>query len=301
MKYRPSQFYSGALIALVAISLFSAKAVMVKLAYRYEVDHLTLLLLRMVFAFPFYVAIAFLYKGQHRGKIGPKDYFWLILLGFFGYYLASLFDFIGLQYIKAGLERIILFVYPTIVVLLNKWIFKQPISSQQWWAIGITYLGVVITFYPEAQFFGESVYKGGAFVFLSALCFALYIAGSGQLIPRFGVVRFTAYGMMASTFFVVAHYLIKGDGQALNQPMEVYGLGIAMAVLATLVPSFMTSEAIKRLGSSTYSIFGGWGPVSTILLAFFLLDERIGWVQWLGMGVVISGIAILSKRRDIGH
>ncbi|MEO9893332.1 DMT family transporter [Aurantibacter sp.] len=287
----------GVILAIAGVILFSAKAVMVKLAYGYGVDHLSLLLFRMLFAFPFYLAIAIYTKPTKDDKIVYKDYLWLFLFGFLGYYLASLFDFMGIQFIKAGLERIILFIYPTLVVLLSWLFFNKGLSRKQFWAILITYFGVLITFWDEIGISGETVYWGGFLIFLSALTYAGYLVGSGWLIPKFGVLRFTSYAMIVSTICIIIHYSIVSDFNLFSYPREVYFLGLAMAIFSTLLPSFMVSEAIKRLGASTFSIFGSLGPVSTIVLAFFFLDERITFVQIFGMLVVIFGVTLVSRKK----
>lgn len=287
----------GVLFAIVGVILFSAKAVMVKMAYSYSIDHLTLLLFRMIFAFPFYVAIALYKRPKEPQKIRPNDYGWLFLFGFLGYYLASLFDFMGLQYLKAGLERIILFIYPTLVVLLSWLFFKKKLSKNQLVAILVTYLGVCITFWDEIGISGETVYWGGFLIFLSALTYAGYLVGSGWLIPKFGVMQFTSYAMIVSTICIMTHYALVSDFDVFNYPNEVYYLSIAMALFSTLLPSFLVSAAIKRLGASTFSIFGSLGPVSTIVLAFFFLNEQITYLQIFGMSVVIVGVTLVSRKK----
>ena len=294
---KKSRISIGILFAVLGIVLFSAKAVMVKLAYVYGIDSVTLLLFRMVFAFPFYLAIAFWKKPHQPEKINKKDYVWLFFFGFLGYYMASLFDFEGLQYIKAGLERIILFIYPTIVVLLSWIFFKKKLTKAQFIAILITYVGVIITFWDEIGVQGDTVYWGGFLIFLSALTYASYLVGSGWLIPKFGVIPFTAYAMLVSTFCVLVNYAIVGDFNLFNYPKEVYILGIAMAIFSTLIPSFLVSAAIQRLGASTFSIFGSLGPISTIILAFFFLGEKITNFQLLGMLVVIAGVSFVSRKK----
>ncbi|MRH99307.1 EamA family transporter [Kriegella sp. EG-1] len=288
----------GVLLAITGVVLFSAKAVMVKLAYNYGVDHLSLLLFRMLFALPFYLVLAIYTKPQKTIKIDIKDYLWLIVFGFLGYYLASLFDFMGLQYIKAGLERIILFIYPTIVVLLSWLFFKNKISKNQFIAILITYIGVLITFWDEITVSEASVYWGGFLIFLSALTYAAYLVGSGWLIPKFGVLRFTSYAMIVSTICVIIHYFITSDFNLFDYPIEVYYLALAMAIFSTLLPSFMVTEAIKRLGASTFSIFGSLGPVSTIVIAYFFLNERITYLQIFGMIIVIAGVTLVSTKKS---
>lgn len=287
----------GVVFAILGVVLFSAKAVLVKLAYTYNVDHLTLLLFRMVFALPFYLIIAFWKKPAQPSQISRKDYLWLFLFGFLGYYLASLFDFMGLQYLKAGLERIILFIYPTIVVLLSWLFFKKKLTKMQSIAILVTYLGVLITFWDEIGIEGNSVYWGGFLILLSAITYASYLVGSGWLIPKFGALQFTSYAMIISTCFIFIHYVIQGNFDVFEYPKEVYYLGMAMAVFSTLIPSFLVSAAIERLGANTFSIFGSLGPISTIILAFIFLNEQITWLQAFGMLVVIAGVSLVSKKK----
>lgn len=287
----------GALFAVLGVVLFSAKAVIVKLAYQYQVDAIALLLFRMLFSLPFYIAIAFLVKPSKPAEIRKKDYLWIAFFGCIGYYLASYFDFIGLQYIKAGLERIILFIYPTIVVLLSWVLFKNKISKTQFYAILITYLGIVVIFWSELGLSGNNTLWGGLMVFLSAVTYASYLVGSGWLIPKFGVLTFTTYAMLVSTAAVIVHYLVVGDYDLINYPSEVYVLAAVMAVFSTLIPSFLVSAAIKQLGASTFSVFGSLGPVSTIILAYFFLDEKISYVQALGMLIVIYGIVLVTEKK----
>lgn len=287
----------GILFAVLGVVLFSTKAVMVKMAYGYGADHLSLLLFRMVFAVPAYIGIAIWKKPIHPQEVQRTDFIWLIFFGVVGYYMASLFDFMGLNYIKAGLERIILFIYPTIVVLLSWLIFKKKITITQSVAIAITYIGVVITFSNEIGLDnGQNVLWGGFLIFLSALTYAVYLVGSGWLIPKFGVLQFTSYAMIVSTACIIVHYLLAGDLKPFQFSWEVYLLGAAMAFFATLIPSFLVSAAIQRLGASTFSIFGSLGPVSTIILAYFLLDEQITLIQLFGILVVIAGVAFVSKK-----
>ncbi|WP_318308347.1 DMT family transporter [Flagellimonas crocea] len=285
----------GILYGVLGVVLFSSKAVMVKLAYRYDVNTLDLLLFRMLFSLPFYIFILFLIrKKSSKAKIVTKDYAWLIVFGFVGYYLASYFDFEGLNYIKAGLERIILFVYPTIVVFLTWLIFRKKITQVQFIAICDTYVGVLITFWDELDTSGNEVLLGGFLVLLSAITYASYLVGSGWLIPKFGVLRFTCYAMIVSTICIVLHYLVAGNWDFMDYPGPVYAYGLAMAIFATLIPSFLVSAAIERLGASNFSILGSLGPISTILLAFVFLDEKLTYWQLVGMLVVIFGVTYLS-------
>ncbi|WP_343328402.1 DMT family transporter [Polaribacter staleyi] len=289
------KFWFGVLLGVLGIVLFSSKAVMVKLAYNYNVDAITMLLLRMLFSFPFYVVIAFLYRKQNEHiKTTHKDYYWVVFFGLVGYYLSSYFDFEGLSYIKASLERIILFVYPTIVILLNRLFFKQPITKFQALAIFLSYVGIVIAFSDEVDISGNNVYLGGFFVLLSAITYASYLVGSGWLIPKFGVVRFTAYAMLVSCFCVFVHFSIIGDTDLFHLPWQVYGFGFLIAIFATVIPSFLVSTSIKMISSSNFAIVAGVGPISTIILASFFLGERLTLLQFFGAFLVVIGIIITS-------
>lgn len=292
------QFWYGILIGVLGIVLFSSKAVMVKLAYNYKVDAISILLLRMLFSFPFYIVIAFIYRNQELvDKPNSKDYLWLLFFGFVGYYLASYFDFVGLIYIKASLERIILFLYPTIVLILNRLFLKQPITKNQALAIGLTYLGIVIAFSNEVAISGKDTYLGGFFILLSAITYASYLVGSGWLIPKFGIMKFTAYAMIISCICVFIHYSMISKVNLFSFSWEVYTLGFLIAVFATVIPSFLVSASIKMISSSNFAIVAGIGPISTIILAAIFLNERLTLLQLFGALVVILGILLVSLKK----
>ncbi len=266
--------------------------------YAHKVTSLDALLLRMLFSFPIYILIAYVYKNQKNpARTTQKDYVWIILFGFVGYYLASLFDFIGLTYIKASLERIILFIYPTIVLLLNRFFLQTKITTKQLLAIGITYIGIIIAFGQEVQFSGTNTYIGGAFILLSAITYASYLVGSGWLIPKFGVVKFTAYVMLVSCICVFIHYGIAGSFDIFHFSWEVYLLGFLIALFATVIPSFLVSESIKHISSSNFAIIAAIGPVSTIILAVIFLGETLTLLQYFGSLIVISGIVFINLKK----
>ena len=292
-------FVYGVLIGLLGIVMFSSKAVMVKLAYNYDVDSISILLLRMLFAFPFYVAILFWKRKEAvKPQLTRNDFYWLIGFGVIGYYASSYFDFVGLSYIKASLERIILFLYPTMVLIFNKLFLKKPISKVQAGAILLTYLGVVIAFGDEVSISGSDTYIGGIFILLSAVTYAAYLVGSGWLIPKFGVTRFTAYAMIVSCFCVFIHFLIVNKADIFGLPKEVYVLGFLIAIIATVIPSFLVSKSISMINSSNFAIVAGAGPISTIILAGIFLGEVLTWLQLFGALVVIVGILLVSLRKE---
>ncbi len=287
-------------MAAAGVVLFSTKAVMVKLAYPYGVDHVSLLVLRMAFSLPIYLLIdAFWSKKPDGIVLGMRDYVGVVIAGIFGYYLASLFDFQGLLYISASLERLILFTYPTIVILISRFILKEQITKRQYLGIGIAYFGMLIIFLP--QLFVESdtdFWIGAGLVFLSALTYAFFLVTSGRYIPRFGTVRFTAWSLSISAFCVLIHFTLSSSPEQsiMDHSQEVYYLGATMAVFATILPSFLISGAISRMGASNMSIIGSLGPVSTILLAIIFLGEKLDWYQVVGAAVVIGGVVWVSKK-----
>ncbi len=291
-------FGSGVLIAIVGVVMFSAKAIMVKIAYQYDMTTIHQLLFRMLFVLPVYLYIAFTKKPEKIEEVKKTDYFSIFAFGFIGYYLASYFDFLGLNYIKAGLERIILFVYPTLVVIISRIFLKEKINTKQIIAILITYVGVIIAFSGEVSLGGENTILGGILIFLSALTYASYLVGSGWLIPRFGVLVFTSYAMIVSTFCVVAHYLIVDRGVIFEYQTKAYIICFFMAVLSTLIPSFLVSLAIKKLGAPNFSIIASVGPISTIILAYIFLGENLSCLQIIGAIIVIVGVFVVSKARS---
>lgn len=292
------KFISGILIGILGIVLFSSKAVMVKLAYLYQVDALSLLLLRMLFSFPFYLVIAIIYSRKENPSVIVKsDYYWVVFFGLVGYYLSSYFDFVGLQYIKASLERIILFLYPTIIIIFNKLFLKKPINSTQALAILLTYIGIVITFWGEVAISGTDTYLGGFFILLCAITYAAYLVGSGWLIPKFGVVKFTSYAMIVSCFCVFIHFGLFSNVDIFGLQWEVYMLGFLIAIFATVIPSYLVSESINRINSSNFAVIAGFGPISTIILAGIFLNEVLTLLQLFGALIVIFGILLVSLRR----
>lgn len=288
----------GAIIGITGIVMFSAKAIMVKLGYRYDVDTVTLLLLRMVFALPFYLIISIRENSKaDTKKLSKRDIWSVIGLGFVGYYLASYFDFFGLKFISASLERLILFVYPTLVIIITVIFLKKKATRIQVYAIIVTYLGIFVAFADDLNFEGDNLWIGVGSIFLSALTYAFYLVGSGVMIPKLGAVKFTAYAMTVSCIMVIIHYLITNTVEVLRQPWQVYALGFGMASISTVIPSFLISEAIRRLGASNFAIYGSIGPISTILLAIVFLGERIDFYQIIGTIVVIIGVSIINIKK----
>lgn len=292
---------AGFFITLLGAILFSTKAIIVKLAFgSTHTDALTLLTLRMIFSLPFYIVAAFLVSGQKNNKnMNLKEWLLVITLGIFGYYLSSLFDFIGLQYVSAGLERLILFLYPTFAVLINAYFFRQKVSSIQRLALLLTYAGIAIAYLGELTIDtgNHSFYFGSFMIFLCSITYSIYIAGSGKVIPVTGANKFTAYAMLAATAGIFTHFLIKGNVKTLETGSTLWLYGIMLAVFATVLPSFMLSQGLKKIGSNNVAIISGIGPVSTIVQARFILGEKIFAAQIAGTILVITGVLLIGWKR----
>ena len=288
----------GFLIAFIGAVLFSTKAIIVKKAFAdVHVDALTLLTIRMVFSLPFYlVAAFFITANKSNTKLTGKEWLYIIILGLFGYYLSSLFDFIGLQYISAGLERLILFLYPSFAVLINAFFFKQEIKRIQVWALVITYIGIGIAYFGELQIDtgNPNFYWGSFLIFLCSITYASYIAGSGYVIPKVGASKFTAYALLTSTAGVLLHYMLRGEYNMLQESKDLWWYGVLLALVATVVPTFMLSFALKKIGANNVAIISSVGPVSTIVQAHFVLGEPIFTEQIIGTVLVLIGVLLLS-------
>ncbi len=295
---RSSLFLTGFLLSIGGAILFSTKAIWVKLAFSNTgVDALTLLSLRMLLALPFYLVAAwFSGKKESAQQLNKKDWFWIIALGVLGYYLSSLFDFIGLQYISAGLERLILFLYPTFAVLLNTMIFKSTITKIQIFALALTYTGIGIAYYAELGTIHHNpqFYFGSFMVFLCAVTYSFYLVGTGKMVVKAGATRYTAYAMLAATAGVFTHFIVQQQWSKVNMSTQLWWYGAALAVIATVIPSFMMSSGMKKIGSNNASIITSIGPVSTIIQAAIFLNEPILLEQILGTILVIIGVVLIG-------
>ncbi len=289
---------TGFIIALTGAILFSTKAIFVKLAFQStQVDAVTLLCLRMLFSLPFYLAAAWMVaKKENKAILSWRDGFFLVSLGILGYYLSSLFDFIGLQYISAGLERLILFLYPTFAVLINTFFFKTRLNRIQLIALVLTYLGIGIAYIGELQLdtSNPKFFFGSFMIFLCAVTYSFYLVGTGRMVNKVGVTRYTAYAMLTATLGVFIHFLATHSIHSIPFTNTLTGYSIALAIVATVLPSFLMSNGMKRIGSNNVSIITSIGPVSTILQAHFFLGEKIIAAQLAGTALVITGVILIG-------
>jgi drug/metabolite transporter (DMT)-like permease len=287
----------GLALATGAVLLFSIRPILIKLAYGYVRDPVTLIALRMVFSLPFF-AVAALWARDREGddRISRKDGIAIAGLGLLGYYLASFFDFLGLQYISAGLGRLVLFLYPTLVVALSWFVLRKPAGRRELAALAVTYVGLAIVLARSAEGQHENLPLGAALVFGSASAYSVYLVAGTQVIRRVGSVRFTALALSWASLAVILQFIVLRPISALDLPWQVYALAIAMAVGCTVAPTFMTAEALKRVGANDTAMVGALGPVSTVALGWLGLDERMTGPQIIGALLVLAGVLMVSVR-----
>ena len=299
---KSSSFITGFIICFVGAVCFSTKAIFVKLAYRdTSVDAVTLLALRMIFSLPFFIVSAGVSSRKSDNvRFSAKQWGGVAVIGLLGYYISSLLDFLGLQYVTAGIERLILFIYPTLVLLISSVIFKEKIKSIQWIAVAITYAGLALAFFSEVDFDKAqhaNFYLGAFMIFACAITYAMYIVGSGRLIPTVGAAKFNSYAMTFACIGVLVHFFVSSNESLFNLPTQVYVYSIAMAILSTVIPSYLVTEGIKRVGSDNAAIIGSVGPVSTIIQAYFFLQEPILALQIAGTVLILVGVLLIGKKK----
>jgi drug/metabolite transporter (DMT)-like permease len=251
----------------------------------------------MIFSLPFFIGAAYWVRsgGEHRPLSG-RTFAAVCALGVLSYYGASFLDFLALQYISAGLGRLLLFVYPTIVVVLSALVLGKRVTPREIAALVLTYGGLVLVFAHSLDGGQKDLWLGTALAFASALCYAVYLVAGGEVIARVGSVRFTAYAMSAASVACILQWLLLRPVSALDLPAPVYLYAIAMAVVSTAIPVFMTSEGLRRVGANTVAIVGALGPVTTIVLGYLGLEELMTPLQLVGSALVLAGVVIISLR-----
>jgi len=274
---------------------FSGKAIIVKLAYRHGVDAVTLIMYRMLFALPIFAAMAW-WASRGKPPLTRRDWLGVLGLGLTGYYLASFLDFAGLAYISASLERLILYLNPTLVLLLGWLLYRRPVGRRQALGMGISYLGVVLVFGHEIKLDGGDVALGALLVFLSAVSYAIYLSYSGQLVQRLGSLRLVGLATTVACGLCIAQFLLLRPMSAALVAPPVIWLSILNATLCTAVPVLMVMMAIERIGASLAAQTGMVGPMSTILMGVLILGEP--FTAWVAAGtvLVIAGVFVVSRR-----
>ena len=288
--------WPGLLMAILGAVAFSGKAIIVKLAYRYGVDAVTLIMYRMLFALPLFLLLSW-WSGRGKAALTRRD--WLVVsgLGFSGYYLASFLDFVGLQYITAGLERLILYLNPTLVLALGVLLFKQKVTRRQLISLAVSYCGVLLVFGHEVTLLGSHVALGAALVFGSVVSYALYLVYSGEEVKRLGALRLTGLATSVACVLCIAQFFLLRPVSAMAVAPEVIWLSVLNATLCTFCPVLMVMMAIERIGAPMTTQIGMFGPLSTILMSVVILGEP--FTAWIAAGtlLVLAGIWLLAKWR----
>ena len=294
IQTQATRFTSGLLLAAAGAIAFSGKAIIVKLAYRYGVDSITLLMFRMLFAMPFFLALAW-WAGRGQAPLTKRDWWGVLGLGFSGYYLSSFLDFLGLQYIRASLERLILYLNPTLVLILGWVLYKRKITYRQGVAMAVSYSGVLLVFGHEVSLVGDNVFLGATLVFLSAVTYAIYLSYSGQLVQRLGSLRLAGLATTVACFFCILQFVVLMPLSALQVPPEVIGLSMLNATACTVLPVLMVMMAIERIGAGLTSQVGMIGPMTTLMLGVFFLNEPFTIWILAGTALVLGGVFWVTK------
>jgi drug/metabolite transporter (DMT)-like permease len=291
-----SAFHSGIGIAIAGAALFSIKPILIKLAYAEGVDATTLMALRMGFCLPIFLLIGWHALRDSALSLRETLPLWppIAAVGVLGYYAASYLDLWGLTMITAQFERMILFTFPTFVLLLGWALHGDRPSRRQWFALALSFLGIALVYGHDLGNLGDEVRFGTLLVLASSLCFAGYLLMSKNLIGKLGSRLFTCLAMSAASFAILIHYLLMGELRLASISSTVLGLALLIAIFATVLPSLLISEAIKRIGPGQTSIISSVGPVITSLLAVLVLDEVFGWAHAAGLALVIGGVLSLS-------
>lgn len=289
---------TGVLLALLGVVTFSLRPVLIKLAYGYVRDPITLIALRMAFALPFFLAAALWSgRGHHGRMLSLRELAVVFGLGAIGYYLASTLDFLGLQYVTAGVGRLILFVYPTIVMLLSAVFFKKPIRKRDVAALAITYAGVALVLAEAVGGANLDLPLGAALGFGSALAYAIYLVIGAEVAQRIGAIRFAALAISAACLCCILQFLLLRPLSALALPREVYGLMVIVAAVCTVIPVFLTAEALRRIGANQVAMIGAVGPISAIVFGGIVLGESMSRIQLAGAALVIIGVLLATVER----
>ena len=284
----------GLLLAGLGAVSFSGKAIIVKLAYRYGVDAVTLIMYRMLFALPMFLVLAW-WSGLGKPKLSWRDARIILGLGFCGYYLSSFLDFLGLRYVSASLERLILYLSPTLVLGLGAILFRKQVTRSQLTALAVSYGGVLCVFGREMSLQGANVPLGATLVFFSAVSYAVYLAYSGEEVQQLGALRLTGLATSVACIICIAQFLVLRPLAAMAVAPQVLWLSVLNATLCTFAPVLMVMMAIERIGATLTAQIGTIGPLSTILMAVLLLGEP--FTAWLALGtlLVLAGIWLLAR------
>ena len=287
----------GITFAVIGVLAFSFRPILIKLSYAaHPVSPTTLLFLRMALSLPFFLAIGWWLRNQEP-RLTRRDWAGIAGLGFLGYYAASFLDFIGLQWVGAGVGRLILYLFPTLVVMMSFLFLKTVPTRRELVALVLSYAGIALVLSNQVHGENRLFALGAALVFASALCYAGYLVAGSQVVKRVGSMRFTAYSTAVATLPAVLQFLVLESSESLQLPGVVWGYAILLATVVTVVPLFLQAEALKRIGANHFAVIGAVGPVSVAVTSALGLDEPFTVIQALGGALVIFGVLLVSLKR----
>jgi drug/metabolite transporter (DMT)-like permease len=299
-----SRFATGLMLAVLGSIAFSGKAIIVKLAYRYGVDAVTLIMYRMLFALPIFAVMAW-WASRGKADLKRKDWLGILGLGFSGYYLASFLDFAGLAYISAALERLILYLNPTLVLILGWLLYKKRMTGLQIGAMALSYAGILLVFghemmvQPALSAVGGNTALGALLVFCSAVSYAIYLSYSGEMVKRLGSLRLVGLATTVACLLCIAQFLILRPIGAMAVAPQVIWLSVLNATLCTALPVVSVMMAIERIGAPLAAQTGMIGPMSTILMGVFILGEPLNAWIIAGTVLVLAGVYMVSRSRPV--
>jgi drug/metabolite transporter (DMT)-like permease len=297
------RFIAGLLFTILGAAGFSAKAILAKLCYRYGISGFATLTLRMIFSLPFYLVIFFWFYRLQSSELRAgfrKHWAAMGLVGLSGYYLASWFDFVGLEYISASFERLLLFIYPTLVLLISLFWLKTRAGRREIAALLLTYLGIGISYHNETGAVGVNAHIGAIYIIFAAITYAIYLVATEKLARHYSPLVFTSFAIIISALAIILHGALAGE-KLLGHPAPVYWYILAMAIFCTVLPSLLVAQGIALIGSNRAAIISTLGPVLTIYLAYSVLGDAITLAQTIGTICVLAGIALLTIKSGKGH
>jgi drug/metabolite transporter (DMT)-like permease len=290
----------GVTFAIVGVLAFSLRPILIKLSYAaHPVSPNTLLFLRMVLSLPFFLVVGW-WLRRDEPRLTARDWAAVAGLGFLGYYGASFLDFLGLQWVGAGVGRLILFLFPTMVLLLSFFFLAKKPTGRELVAVATSYAGIALVVSNQigVSHEGRLFLFGVLLVFASALLYAVYLVAGSQVVKRVGSMRFTAYSMAVATVPAVLQFVLLEPASALELPARVWTYAIILATFSTVLPVFLQAEALKRIGANHFALVGAVGPVSVAITSALGLDEPFTWVQAVGGALVIFGVMLVTLKRS---
>ncbi len=301
MKLQIGKPVMGFGVIVLSNLLFSTKSIFIKQAYAYGLEVVPVMTLRMLLSLPvLMIGVIYLWsqaKPVKQNQVRPKDWVVMVVVALTGYYFASLLDLKGLQTLSVSIERIILYIYPTFVVVLSVFLLKQKVDKSLFAPLLLSYFGLLIIFYGPGQTSYIDMY-GALYVLSSAFCYAVFMIGAKHLVEKFGPARLATYGMMVASLAILIHFCLSYSMTALTIPPDSFGLFIGMALFSTVIPVYLMIYGLKLVSAGYAAVLGCTGPVFTIFMGWILLNETLAPNQTVGVVVTLGGGLLLSFKKS---